>query len=115
MMLRTMLVFLFILNLAACSDQGNGDIIGTWRYKTESSKEFTFTFDANGDYVAIEDGSIDSKGTYSISGDTLQLIVESGSFAAKPGEQITFKFDIVDEVMLLKHPDDDHFTIFEKV
>ena len=74
---------------------------------TSSSKSFTFTFDGNGRFIAREDGSIDSEGTYHMSGYLLRLVGTGGTK--------TMVFSIIGKVLKLKYKEYASIVIFEKL
>ena len=104
-MLKLFLILIPVLAIVACGGDDSEEIVGTWKLMS-SSKSFTFTFDNDGEFIALEDGSIDSEGTYHVSGNLLHL---------PSGDTITFVFSIIGNVMTLEAEDEDFSGVFEKL
>ena len=104
---HTLVVVLLLVAIIACGEDETNDFIGTWKMISSSSKSFTFTFDSNGRFIALEDGSIDSEGTYHVSGNLRRLVGTEGT--------TTLVFSIIGNVMKLEYKEYDTVAIFENV
>ena len=123
-MINRVLISLLAFLLIACGADEHSDFWGTWKLKTSSDKDFTFSFHDDGTFIAIEDGSVDSKGVYEISGDVLTLYLEYEIQATTDGinyktetvkETQTITFSIAGNVMILEHHKYNAAAIYERV
>ena len=101
-------VFISVVNSAdtgiSNAPAGAGDIVGTWSMVSES-EEGSITFNNDGTFELV-DGEETARGTYRVSDDFLQLVLDDYY-------TIIFVFSITGDTMMLTNEDDTN--IFERV